>query len=104
MSLSLAALTVYGLLLFIGAYFGWKAGSRISLISGTTSGVITLLGVYLAQSEPTRGYAILTLVSGILSITFLMRWVKTRKMMPSGMLLLMSLAAVAISIKNFLHP
>jgi len=90
-------LTLYGLFLLSGAYFGMKAGSKISLIMGAASGILVLLSVFLTRTNAHLGYVFLTLLSGSLSVTFLIRLIKTAKFMPSGMLLTISIIAFIIS-------
>ena len=103
MSLSEIILGVYGLLLLSGAYFGWKAGSKISMIMGIISGTIVLDAVYLTRYNQQLGFGILVGISGALSILFLKRLLKTKKMMPSGMLLLMSIVSFIVSISYFIR-
>lgn len=81
---------VYGLFLIVGAYFGWKAGSTISLLAGLVSGVIVLLGGYVSLTNLPMAVKILLGVSGFLSVTFLIRLLNTHKIMPAGMLLAVS--------------
>ena len=95
-------LSVYGVLLLSGAYFGWKAGSKISLIMGIVSGILVLFGVYVAGSNPQFGFRFLTLISASLAVVFLMRLIKTHKMMPSGMLLLMSAVALIVCLMQIM--
>ena len=82
---------VYALFLFAGAFMGLKAGSRISLIMGLASGCLVLLGVYFMGLNPRNGYLFLSILNGLLTVVFLMRFLKTHSMMPSGMLLIVSL-------------
>ena len=80
----------YAVFLIVGAFFGWKAGSRVSLIMGLASAAVILLGVYLSGTNLMLGTQVLFGVSALLTMTFLMRFIKTQKIMPSGMLLLVS--------------
>lgn len=91
---------LYGIILLAGAYFGWKAGSKISLIMAICSGILVLFSVYVAAGNPILGYRLLTVLSGILSIIFILRFMKTHSMMPAGMLLILSLAALAVSLSQ----
>lgn len=91
-------LSVYGILLLSGAYFGLKAGSRMSLIMGLVTGVLVLFGVYYAGIRPVCGYGLTAGVSGLLIVVFLLRFLKTQNFMPSGMLLLASAAALVVSL------
>ena len=94
-------LSLYGFLLLTGAFLGWKAGSRISLIMGLLTGVLVLFGVYYAGIRPVCGYGLAALTSGLLIIVFTQRLFKTHNFMPSGMLLLASLIALIVSLIPF---
>lgn len=99
MSLVNIIFLVYGFILLGGAFMGWKAGSPVSLIMGLISGALVLFGVYYSGVKAVCGYGLIAITSGILTITFLMRFLQTHKMMPSGMLLALSLIALIISLK-----
>ena len=80
----------YGIFLLTGAYFGFKAGSRVSLIMGLTTGLLTFLGLYLTFVNAKNAYLFLTALAGLLTCVFIMRFIKTQQFMPSGMLMLIS--------------
>ena len=92
----------YGIFLIAGAYFGWKAGSQVSLIMGLVSGCLALLCAYLLNTDSLLASRLLCAVSGLLTVTFFMRLMKTQKFMPSGMLLLISLIVVIFCISQML--
>ena len=92
----------YGLFLFLGAFFGWKAGSKISLIMGLVSGILVFAGLYLTGLNPKMGFLLLTVIGGGLSIVFLKRLMATGKMMPSGMLLTVSALFCIYCLMRFL--
>ncbi len=77
----------FGLFLLTGAYFGSKAGSKISLWMGLVSGFLVFVAAGISQSQYQTGWMILKGVSVLLSCVFLARLLKTKKFMPSGMLL-----------------
>ena len=95
-------LSLYGIILLVGAFIGWKAGSKVSLMMGLISGVLVLFGVYYSGIKLVCGYGLIALTSGVLVVTFLMRFLQTHKFMPSGMLLVLSLLALIISLKILL--
>ena len=96
-------LIAYALLLFVGGYFGLKkGGSMISLIMGSVSALIILWGVKILSTDPKTAYLILSVVSVLLTIVFVLRLLKTHAFMPSGMLLVMNLAAAVFCILKFL--
>ena len=97
MSLAKIVLSIYGLLMLGGGVMGYvKAGSKPSLIMGIISGILIFIGVYLLGSNVKTGSMLVTTVSGVLTIVFLLRLLKTHAFMPAGMLLLLS-AAVLIA-------
>ena len=83
--------TGFGVFMLLGGIFGLKAGSKVSLIAGLVSGGVVLLTYYSTLAEKNKFLA-LAILGGILAVTFLMRFLKTQKVMPSGMLLAVSLA------------
>lgn len=98
MSIIVSYLYVYALLLLSGAYFGMKAGSRISLIMGIASGLLTLAGLLIYHSSPQFGKPFLITLTLALSIVFVKRLVLTKKLMPAGILCLFSILAVLASV------
>ena len=90
-------LVIYSCVLFSGAYFGLKAGSRISLYMGVISGALILISVYLMGKNPQYGFMSAAIVSGFLSLVFFIRVLKTRKFMPSGMLFTVSVAVFVLN-------
>ena len=91
---------IYGLLLLSGAYFGYKAGSQISLIMGIVSGMVVLVGVYLLSKGEQVGLIIVAVLSAYLSVQFTIRYMKTKKIMPSGMLLGVSILVLIICLSQ----
>ena len=92
----------YGIFLFVGAFLGFKAGSKISLVAGLVSGALALMSAFLATSNFVLASRLLTFVSGFLSVTFLIRFLKTQRFMPSGMLLFVSLVVLIFSVSQIL--
>ena len=95
MPLAKILLTIYGILLILGGFMGLKAGSKISIIMGSISGLLTLLALY---ARPMPSYCSVAIISGILCVVFILRLLKTHQFMPSGMLLILSLTALIISL------
>lgn len=91
---------VYGILMIAGAYFGWKAGSKISLIMGLVSGALVLLFVWMAGNNVAVGSWGLAAVSAVLTLTFVLRFMETKKFMPSGMLLAVSLVVLIFTLSQ----
>jgi uncharacterized membrane protein (UPF0136 family) len=102
MSLTETVLILYYGILLVSAYFGWKAKSRISFIMGVCSGLLVIYGMYLIKTNTFTGYCFLAVISALLSIVFLIRFVKTSKFLPAGMLLGVSLLVLALTISELL--
>ena len=94
MSTEQMVMAAYALLLFVGGFMGMKAGSRVSLIMGIVSGSLVLVGVYLLGVTPKTGYIFLAVINALLSVVFIKRYLATKKIMPSGMLLVLSLGVL----------
>jgi len=93
-------LITYGLFLILGGFLGLKKGSKISLIMGLSSGVLVLLGAWLLTITPKAAWIFLTCLNVLLSISFISRLIKTRKFMPSGMLLIITLGVLIYCLTN----
>ena len=87
-------LITYGLFLILGGFLGLKKGSKISLVMGVGSGILVFVGLWLLTFTPKVAWIFLTCLNLLLSVSFISRLIKTRKFMPSGMLLLIALAVL----------
>jgi uncharacterized membrane protein (UPF0136 family) len=92
MSTSLIVLWVYIVLLFLGGLMGFvKAGSRASLIASSIFAAV--LALFALNVLPFR-YNWIVLV--FLLCFFGIRLAKSKKMMPNGMMVILTLAALAL--------
>lgn len=81
-----AVLVVYAVLLLVGGFIGYrKAGSRPSLIAGSISGLVALLAAGLMRADLRAVWLGIVLAAGMI-VVFSIRFARTRKFMPSGML------------------
>lgn len=82
---------IYVGLLVAGGFIGFvKAGSKVSLIASVASAIplaLTAAGIL--------PFVVAPVVLGLLVVQFIIRLTKTRKFMPSGMLLVITLLALA---------
>jgi len=90
-------LWIYIILLLVGGVIGFlKAGSKVSLITSSIAAALlilaTLQGVLTVASRRNLADAIMA----VLLVVFAIRLAKTKKFMPSGMLLVITLAALAL--------
>lgn len=76
-----------------------KAGSKASLIAGGVSGVLILVGAWLMMTGRVQNGLILGLiVSSLLEVRFLPAFVKTKKLMPAGMMTGLSVIGTVLSV------
>ncbi len=87
-------LVIYAVLLIVGGLIGYrKAGSRPSLIAGSISGLVALVAAGLMISDARAIWLGIALAVAML-VVFSIRFSKTRKFMPSGMLGIVSLVVL----------
>jgi len=90
-------LWIYIILLFVGGLIGFlKAHSKVSLITSSVAAALliltTLQGVFALSFR--RNLA--DIIMAALLIVFAIRLAKTKKLMPSGLLLILTLVALAL--------
>ena len=89
-------LLVYAILMIGGGMAGARAGSKVSMVAGSGSGLALLVALLWSSWNPAVGFWIGTGVGVALCAVFGIRLAQTRKAMPSGMLLAISLVAVIL--------
>jgi len=88
-------LAVFAAFIFLGGLMGLRAGSRASMIAGTTSAALLVAALLLTFRDPQVGLWCGSAVGLLLCVMSGIRLAKTGKFMPSGMLLAVSVAASA---------
>ena len=87
------ALGIYGVLLIAGGILGKvKSGSTISLVTGGLFGIAALCAVWFSTEDPGQGLLTGAMLALLLTGVFLSRLLRTRKWMPTGVVLVLSLA------------
>ena len=95
--MKIIATLIYGILLLVGGIFGYtKAKSKPSLISGVISGLLLLISGFLQWQQMSVGLILAQVLTFILAIVFAIRLWKTRKFMPAGLMLVLSVANLVI--------
>lgn len=90
-------LLLYALLVIAGGVWGYvKAQSKPSLISGLISGAALLIACFITFQSFNTGMALATCLAIALLIVFALRFRKTRKFMPAGLMAGLSLLAAII--------
>ena len=94
MNLAIFATIAYGLLAGLGGIWGYiKSKSKPSLISGCLSGILLLVAAVIQIRGADLGLLIARIVVLLLIVVFAVRLIKTRKLMPSGIMLAAGVAA-----------
>lgn len=90
------SIPIYALLVIFGGIFGYlKAKSKMSLISALISGTALLVTWFFVSSVSLK-LGLATGIAAVLLVVFIMRFIRTRKFMPAGLMMLLSLAATIV--------
>lgn len=90
---------IFGLLTIAGGVMGFvKAGSTASIIAGSISGILLLLAAFLLPQQLVVALIIAAAVSILLAARFLPAFLKTGKMMPAGLMAILSLIGIVVAI------
>ena len=84
------------MLLLVGGMIGFlKAGSKVSLIMSSVAAaalVLTRAGIF----EPSFARSLANVIMAALLVVFAVRLAKTKKFMPGGLMLLLTIVALAL--------
>jgi len=90
-------LWIYIVLLVVGGLIGFfKAGSKVSLITSTVSAALLVLTAVPGLLEASLRRNLADIIMAALLVVFGIRLTKTKKFMPSGLMLVVTLAALAL--------
>ncbi|MEH2254413.1 TMEM14 family protein [Nostoc sp.] len=97
MNLSIIAAFAYGILAIVGGIIGYiQAKSKVSLLSGSISGLLLILAAYFQLQGQTWGSIVAVLVTAVLVVVFGFRLAKTHKFMPAGLMTILGILALAM--------
>lgn len=95
---------VFGLLTIAGGILGYvKAGSLVSLVAGAVSGVLLLGAALLLPQHLASGLFLAGLVSLALAIQFLPKAIRPGKLMPAGLMSLLSVVGLCLALAAWLR-
>jgi uncharacterized membrane protein (UPF0136 family) len=101
MELGILAALVYGILALIGGIMGYvQANSKVSLISGTLSGLLLIFAAFMQLNGQFWGLLLAALVTAALVVFFCLRLTKTRKFMPSGLMATLGMVALVLMVNQ----
>ena len=95
---------VFGILTIAGGVLGYvKAGSMASIIAGSISGVLLLLAAWLIPEHQAAGLIIALIVSLLLAGQFIPKFFRTLKVMPAGLMSVLSAIGIIVAIAAWLR-
>lgn len=90
-------LWIYIVLLVLGGLLGFlKAKSKVSLVTSLVFGALLALTTVPKLFQPESARIMATLVMAVLMLVFTVRLGKTKKFMPSGVILMITIVAFAV--------
>ena len=90
---------IFGILTIAGGVIGYvKAGSTASIIAGSISGLLLLVAAFLLPGQLLAGLTIGVVVSLLLAGRFVPGFFRSGKMMPDGIMALLSLLGIVFAI------
>jgi uncharacterized membrane protein (UPF0136 family) len=101
MELGMLAALVYGILALIGGILGYvQANSKVSLISGSISGLLLIFAAFMQLNAQFWGLLLAIFVTAALVVFFCLRLAKTRKFMPSGLMAILGMVALVLMVNQ----
>ena len=90
---------IFGILTVIGGVVGYiKAGSVASIIAGSITGVLLLVAAFLLPEHRAIGLATALIVSLLLAAQFVPKFLKMGRMMPAGLMSVLSVIGIIAAI------
>lgn len=92
-------LCVYIVLLLAGGLFGYyKAGSKVSLVTAAVTAGLLVLTLIPGLLQVRAAHKIQDVILGMLIVVFAIRLTKTKKFMPSGLMLSLTVGALVLKL------
>ena len=90
---------IFGLLTIVGGIIGYvKAGSVASIIAGGIAGVLLLVAAFLLPEHRVAGLATGLIISVLLAAQFAPKFFRTGRIMPAGMMSVLSVIGIIAAI------
>src|SRR5205823_1891073 len=90
---------IFGILTVVGGVVGYiKADSVASIIAGSITGVLLLVAAFLLPEHRAIGLATALIVSLLLAAQFVPKFLKTGRMMPAGLMSVLSVIGIIAAI------
>jgi uncharacterized membrane protein (UPF0136 family) len=89
----------FGVLTIVGGIVGYlKAGSVASIIAGSITGVLLLVAAFLLPEHRAIGLATAFIISLLLAAQFVPKFIRTGRVMPAGMMSILSVIGLIAAI------
>jgi uncharacterized membrane protein (UPF0136 family) len=90
---------VFGILTIAGGVIGYvKAASVPSIVAGSITGVLLLVAAFLLPEHRAVGLATAFVISLVLAAQFVPKFVRTGRVMPAGMMSILSVIGIIVAI------
>src|SRR5437867_531382 len=90
---------LFGVLTIAGGVVGYlKAGSTASIIAGSITGVLLIVAAFLLPEHRAIGLATAFIISLLLAAQFVPKFIRTGRVMPAGMMSILSVIGVIAAI------
>lgn len=90
---------VFGVLTIAGGIVGYvKAGSMASIIAGSITGILLLVAAFLLPEHRAIGLATAFIISLLLAAQFAPKFIRTGRVMPAGMMAILSVIGLIAAI------
>jgi uncharacterized membrane protein (UPF0136 family) len=94
---------IFGALTIIGGVIGYvKAQSVPSIVAGTITGILLLVASWILPTNRTAGLVAALIVSLLLAAQFIPKFFRTGKVMPAGLMSILSAIGIVVAIVAWL--
>ena len=94
---------IFGALTIIGGIIGYvKAGSLPSIIAGAITGVLLLVAGFILPEHRAAGLVTGFVVSLLLAAQFVPKFIRTGKVMPAGLMSILSVIGIVVALVAWL--
>jgi len=95
---------VFGVLTIVGGVMGYvKAGSSASIIAGSITGILLIVAGFILPEHRALGVGLGLVVSLLLAGQFIPKFVRTGRVMPAGMMTMLSAIGIVMAIAAWLR-
>ena len=89
----------FGVLTIAGGIVGYaKAGSVASIVAGSITGILLLVAAFLLPQHRANGLATAFIISLLLAAQFVPKFIRTGRVMPAGMMAILSVIGLVAAI------